>query len=211
MPRVTEWLPKIFDPFFTTKGLQSTGMGLASVYGIVASHGGSVSVDTEIGLGSTFTITLPLATVENDDSRYGPNSNLSQSPMRFLVIDDDEMLLSLFDKALASLGQFVRTASSGKEALRMLNEEDFDIITCDLGMPHMNGWEVGRRIASLFEKRRKTKPPLILLTGWGGQTSEWEKMLESGIDIVIEKPADITELMGKASELVKIRHPEHYK
>ncbi len=59
--------------------------------------------------------------------------------MRFLVIDDDEMLLSLFEEALTSLGQFVKTASSGKAALRMLKEEDFDVITCDLGMPHMNG------------------------------------------------------------------------
>ncbi|MGO8821555.1 MAG: hypothetical protein ACLQO6_10065 [Desulfomonilaceae bacterium] len=50
---------------------------------------------------------------------------------------------------------------------------------------------------------QKAKPPLILLTGWGGQTSEREKMLESGIDLVIEKPVDITELIGKASELAK--------
>ncbi len=198
-----ENLSKIFDPFFTTKGLQSTGMGLASVYGIVASHGGSISVDSEIGFGSTFTIVLPLATVEKDDSRYGVTSDLSESPMRFLVIDDDETLLSLFQEALTSLGQFVKTASSGKAALRILNEEDFDVITCDLGMPHMNGWEVGRRVVSLFKTRQKAKPPLILLTGWGGQTSEREKMLESGIDLVIEKPVDITELIGKASELAK--------
>lgn len=200
-----ENLSKIFDPFFTTKGLQSTGMGLAGVYGIVTSHGGSISVDSEVDFGSTFTIALPLASVEKDSSRQGQIPNLSESSMRFLVIDDDEMLLSLFKEALISLGQFVKTASSGKTALRILEEEEFDVITCDLGMPQMNGWEVGRRIVSFFKKKQKAKPTLILLTGWGGQTSEREKILESGIDLVIEKPVDIVELIGRASEAVRNR------
>lgn len=197
-----ENLPRIFDPFFTTKGLQSTGMGLASAYGIVTSHGGSISVDSEVGVASTFTVALPLAKIQRGHVSPTEISPSAETCLRFLIIDDDEVLLSLFEEALISTGQHVRVASSGHEAFALLGKEDFDVITCDLGMPHMNGWEVGRRIRHLFERKSKNKPPIILLTGWGGQTSEREKMVESGIDIVVEKPVDITELIGICARLV---------
>ncbi|MGC8605157.1 MAG: response regulator, partial [Desulfomonilaceae bacterium] len=173
--------------------------------GIVTSHGGSVSVNSKLGCGSTFTITIPLSVTDKDDIPQDELDLPIDSSLRFLVIDDDQMLLALFEEALTSLGQRVRTASSGEKALSLLQEEDFDVITCDLGMPHMNGWEVGKRIRKAFEKSVKSKPPLILLTGWGGQMSETDKMLESGIDSILEKPVDITELIAVASGLVSIK------
>jgi PAS domain S-box-containing protein len=197
-----ENLGRIFDPFFTTKGMRSTGMGLAAAYGIVTSHGGTISVDTEADRGSKFTVSLPLASIKSDENRDDSSSHSVDSSLRLLIIDDDEILLSLFQDALTALGQHVRTASSGAEALQILDQESFDVITCDLGMPHMNGWEVGKRIKAIFKDRGQNRPSFILLTGWGGQTSEREKMIESGVDLVIEKPVDIVELIGKANDLV---------
>ncbi len=198
-----ENLGKIFDPFFTTKGMQSTGMGLAAAYGIVNSHGGTVSVDTEVDRGCKFTVSLPLASIKSDKNGDDSSAQCLDSSLRMLIIDDDETLLSLFQDALNSLGQHARIASSGANALQILAKEGFDVITCDLGMPHMNGWEVGKRIKAIFEDKGENRPAFILLTGWGGQTSERDKMIESGVDLVIEKPIDIIELIGKANDLVK--------
>jgi two-component system cell cycle sensor histidine kinase/response regulator CckA len=197
-----ENLGRIFDPFFTTKGMRSTGMGLAAAYGIVTSHGGTVSVDTETDRGSKFTVSLPLASIKSDENTDDSSAHCLDSSLRLLIIDDDEILLSLFQDALTALGQHVRIASSGAEALQILDQESFDVITCDLGMPHMNGWEVGKRIKAILEDRGENRPSFILLTGWGGQTSEREKMIESGVDLVIEKPIDIVELIEKANDLV---------
>lgn len=198
-----EDLPKIFDPFFTTKGFQSTGMGLAGAYGIVSSHGGSISVETEKNSGSKFQVSLPLASTQPQDDSDEFLESETDSYLSFLVIDDDEMLLKLFEEALQSLGQNVRIAYSGSEALEIIESEDFDVITCDLGMPHMNGWEVGKRIKALFDKTGRKKPPFILLTGWGGQTSEQDKIIESDVAAVIEKPIDIIELINRATKIVK--------
>jgi CheY-like chemotaxis protein len=89
----------------------------------------------------------------------------------------------------------VSGALSGSEGLELFANHHFDVVICDLGMPSMNGWEVGRRIKEACDERGIPKVPFILLTGWGGQMDETDKISESYVDEVLEKPIDIPDLV----------------
>jgi CheY-like chemotaxis protein len=87
--------------------------------------------------------------------------------------------------------------------LEIIKENPIDLIICDLGMPGMNGWEVGKRVTSICEERRISKTPFILLTGWGGQKAEAEKITESGVDAVVEKPVNLTNMVEIIRQIVE--------
>ncbi|MBM3302105.1 MAG: response regulator, partial [Deltaproteobacteria bacterium] len=90
----------------------------------------------------------------------------------------------------------VLTALSGEEALKMFWEQPVDLVLCDLAMPGMNGWEVGQSIGRLCEQKSAPRPTFILFTAWGDQAADKEKMAESGVDAIIEKPVEIPALLG---------------
>jgi hypothetical protein len=94
------------------------------------------------------------------------------------------------------------TAASGEAGLALLEENEVDLIICDLGMPQMNGWETAKRIYKLCEDLNRPRPKFVILTGWGGQADIESKAREIGIDTVMEKPATIETLMGTLSELI---------
>jgi PAS domain S-box-containing protein len=193
-------LTRIFEPFYTTKGYQRTGMGLASSYGIIARHGGTISVQSEEGVGSTFAIELPF--VSRDLSKEEPPvPRMSGQHLRILAVDDVELGLMVIKDGLTALGQTVLTAVSWEEAIKLFEEGNIDFVLCDLGLQGMNGWEVGERIKSICHKRRIAKPPFVLVTGWGSQVGEKAKMLQSGVDAVVEKPVDIPRLWSVIIEL----------
>ncbi len=78
-----------------------------------------------------------------------------------------------------------------------------DLVICDLGMPGMTGWEVGKRIRAICEQQGIKKTFFMLLTGWGGQKTEVEKMTESGVDVVIEKPLNIKNMLEAVREVAE--------
>ena len=193
-------LTRIFEPFYTTKGYQRTGMGLASCYGIISRHGGAISAQSEEGVGSTVTIELPY--VSHDLSKEeAPVPRMSELHLRILAVDDVELGLMALKEGLTALGQTVLTAASGDEAIKLFEEGKIDFVLCDLGLQGMNGWEVGERIKSICDERRIAKPPFVLVTGWGNQLGEKDKILQSGVDAVVEKPIDLPRLWGVITEL----------
>jgi len=137
---------KIFDPFFTTKEKgKGTGLGLATVYNVVRSHGGSIQVESEEGAGTTFTILLPAdcttAAAErpgNEIHRLGPSR-----PARVLLVDDDESMLELGRELLEDVGYLVLVASDGRQALEIYRaySSTIDLVILDLVMPEMDGGE----------------------------------------------------------------------
>jgi CheY-like chemotaxis protein len=109
--------------------------------------------------------------------------------------------------SLSKFGHTVVTALSGSEGVTIFAETFIDVVICDLGMPEMNGWEVGKAVAAICEKRAIPGVPFILLTGWGGQVKETQMISECGVDAVLEKPVDVVELMEVIGKLTN-RQPD---
>ncbi|MCA1791271.1 MAG: response regulator [Thioalkalivibrio sp.] len=161
-----EDLPRIFDPFFTTKAAsEGTGLGLASVYGIVRGMGGDVQVYSEPGQGTTVRVYLPRAHPVEAAPAATPAADLpvDAPPGRILLVDDEPVLLQMTEKILRRLGHDVTAAPNGAAALDVLASaaEAIDLVITDLTMPTMGGAELIRRI-------RQTRPdlPVILTSGF---------------------------------------------
>lgn len=197
-----EDLSKIFQPFWTTKGALATGLGLASSFGIVTHHGGTVSVDSTLGEGTSFKVTLPLAEQARERTEIGKTQR-EDFNYRILVVDDLKPLLRILSHGLVRRGQTVFAASSGEEALDIFEANTIDVVVCDLAMPEMNGWQVCLSMKKMCEDQGIPKPVLIILTGWGGQLDEQNRITESGVDRVLEKPVDIPKLLRVIRELAQ--------
>lgn len=144
-----ENLARIFDPFFTTKDKsKGTGMGLATVYGIVKQHNGHINVYSEVGKGSLFKIYLPIA-----ERRAAIVENRAPGPVRggsetILLAEDDEAVLALTERILRDAGYTVLAVKDGLEAVRMFKEHsgEIDLALFDVVMPRMGGKEAMERI-----------------------------------------------------------------
>jgi len=185
-----ETVEQIFDPFFTTRDDEGgTGLGLAVVYGIIQAHNGSISVQSEPGVGTTFTVHLPVASDSDAEQKRGESAAETGSETVMLVEDNDGVRANL-TQLLSSLGYKVVEASTGMQAVemfpRMMN--DIDLVVLDVNMPKMNGLET-------FEKIRETVPDArgVLITGFvrdGLRVGD----LPAGIMGVLRKPFTLRQL-----------------
>ena len=203
-----EHLKNVFEPFWSTKGVTTgTGMGLAVSHGIISRHEGSISVESDEGRGTIFTVMLPLA---NEPQRVPRASaaKMLRSKLSMLVVDDMAVIIMHLEAILKKHQQTVFSTMSGEEAVEIFRNNKIDMVICDLSMPGMNGWEMGKAVRAICEERGVPKTPFILLTGWGGQALEQEKLVESGVDAVVEKPIDYRKLMATVTEVAGRLLPE---
>ncbi|UCH21458.1 MAG: PAS domain S-box protein [Deltaproteobacteria bacterium] len=193
----TEVLDRLFEPFFTTKERDmGTGMGLAVVHGIVTSHGGTVTVESKRGKGSTFKVYLPRIQKEADilpeSSETIPTGN-----DRILFVDDEKALVEMGQQMLGRLGYKVTTRTSSVEALELFRKQParFDLVITDMTMPNMTG-------AILAQAMINIRPdiPIILCTGYSPQITE-ESAMKLGIKQFIMKPMVLKEI-AKSVRLV---------
>ena len=143
-----EILSHVFEPFFTTKVLgRGTGMGLATVYGIVKQNEGFINAYSEPGRGTTFKIYIPLNAVETLTKRAEPVADTPKSQGEsILIVEDDPTVLELSLMMLQQLGYVVILANSPREAIHVAQEEntEIDLVITDVVMPEMNGRELAR-------------------------------------------------------------------
>jgi GAF domain-containing protein/CheY-like chemotaxis protein len=171
---------RIFEPFFSTKGPRGTGLGLAMVYGIVSRHGGEILVDTAEGVGSTFTIRLPVGRLPPSEvARASPPGPASA---RVLVIDDEPFVRETLEEILRLQQHDVVGADDGISGLARFREGAFDLVMTDLAMPGMSGWQVAQAV-----KAARPQVPVVLVTGWGVEVQA-DDLKKHGVDRVLTKP-----------------------
>jgi PAS domain S-box-containing protein len=181
-----EQLAHVFDPFVTTKR-HGMGLGLAICHGIVTRLGGSIAVESLVGVGTTFRVTLPIAQRAPAAREADRAATPAPARSRILIVDDEPVLRRVVARALEPLHDVVGV-SSGKEALELLARgEQFDAILCDLLMPEMTGMELHAR---LLEQRPELAARTAFLTG-GVFTREAEEFLERSARPWLEKPFTI--------------------
>jgi two-component system NtrC family sensor kinase len=142
---------RVFEPFFTTKGEgEGTGLGLSICQGIVKEHGGRISLETKPGAGAAFTVDLPIsAAAPAGDVAPVPaaGGRVGGRTLRILVVDDEPHILYYMRATLESWGHTVEVASDGAYALERALAEAFDVIICDLRMPHLSGRDMYAKLA----------------------------------------------------------------
>ncbi|MGD0060823.1 MAG: PAS domain S-box protein [Verrucomicrobiia bacterium] len=187
---------RCLEPFFTTKGNQGTGLGLSMVYGILQRHMGSVEIETTLGKGTTFRLSLPVAQ-EPPTASNRESTPASVRPLRVLLVDDEEIVRQILREYLVGDEHVVETAANGHEALDKLSKFAFDVVILDRAMPGLSGDQVAIAIKEL-----KPKLPVILLTGFGNMMQATGEQ-PPGIDLVLGKPVTIAGLRSALAKVVK--------
>jgi len=199
-----EHLPHIFEPFFTTKELgQGTGLGLATVHGIVAQSQGQIRVESQPGNGSEFTVLFPAVTPPS-----GPSSTPTghrepgPRPARLLVVDDEEAVRAVVSRILEDEGYEVGQARTGREALeRMSGGHGVDVVLTDVIMPELGGRELGERLAV-----DHPGVPVIWMSGYP-RDAAFSDTGPSGSQPFLQKPIVPEVLIRTVEEVLAARRP----
>lgn len=192
-------LDKIFEPFFTTKDTgKGTGLGLATVYGIIRQSGGNISVNSTLNEGTEFRIFLPRIKGKIEKSLHCDNpvkEKLQLIPI--LVVEDDSKVRALVLETLSGNGYKVFEASNGEDALRVYdtNKHKIKIILTDVVMPKMNGREFATKVKKINKDIK-----ILYMTGYADQVVIDRGLLESGTHL-IHKPFTLTSLLNKLKQL----------
>jgi PAS domain S-box-containing protein len=192
---------RIFEPFFTTKGLgKGTGLGLAVAYGIMESHNGYIDVESDPGVGTTFSLYLPVpaaqvASTDRQDERFPEIEGGSET---ILLVEDEEMLRDLVRALLESKGYTLLTAEDGEDALRVYAERrnEIALVLSDVGLPKLGGADV-----FLAMKRINPGVKVILASGYVEPTIKAE-LLKAGARAFVQKPYQPNEILKKVRDLL---------
>jgi signal transduction histidine kinase len=186
-----EVMPHIFEPFYSTKGTNHRGLGLAWVYGIVTNHGGGVAVSSQVDIGTSVRLYLP-----------GNRKIVREAPVAdgdltgtqtILIVDDEDLLLTMGRMVLSSYGYTVLTANSGQKALELFtgSKKPIDLVITDLVMPNMSGRELGEHIL-----RATPGTKIIWSSGYVRSTDEREQ------ERYLQKPFSAQDLLRKVKQVL---------
>jgi CheY-like chemotaxis protein len=194
----------IFEPFFSTKTeTGGTGMGLAVVYGIVKYHEGIITVDSQGGEGTTFTLYFPARKKIETEKASAPKAVKSGGKRNILLVDDERLVLEMWGDFLSSQGFEVITAQGGDEAISLFRSrrDEIDLVILDYIMPRMNGKEVLVRL-------KKIDPAVkILFCSGYSEDGKAKEIITEGAEGFIQKPAQLSDLHRKIREILGDESP----
>ena len=181
---------RVFDPFFTTKA-QGSGLGLSIAHRIVKDHGGCIEITSDPGHGTKVIIELPKAESRGSKpiSKMVFPSESDLNDLEILVVDDEPMVRELTREMLSQRGAAVYIASSGKEALKILQKGPVDIVLTDVGMPGMSGWDLASEI-----RRHGIEVTLLFMSGYLDVEGD-ARLREYGVSGVLKKPFQTEQLI----------------
>lgn len=193
---------RIFEPFFTTKAMgHGTGLGLATVYGIVKQHKGVIHVHSELGIGTVFKVYLPAASLEEENRPMVVRPTAMGGTETILAAEDEPAVLDLLTSILQSAGYTVLRATDGMEALRLFEEHaaDIDLVLLDVVMPGLSGRQVMDEI-----KGRGVAVPFLFSSGYSPDAIHMNFVIEQGFRL-IQKPYRREDLLWEVRQVLDAR------
>jgi CheY-like chemotaxis protein len=196
---------RIFDPFFTTKGEKGPDFGLAGAYAIVDRHGGEITVESETGKGSTFTVWLPPTT---ESIQTAPETRPAPPPAsarplaagaQILVIADSEEVREVLRDLLTRHGHAVVARADGNSGLAELGTWRFDLAMVDLSLPGVSGLEVAQQL-----KLRTPGTTVALMTGYFDRMRP-DDVRAKGVDVILKKPFSLDQVQAIVDKIARER------
>jgi PAS domain S-box-containing protein len=190
----------IFEPFFTTKEAgRGTGLGLATVYGIIKQSGGDIWVYSEVGIGTSINVYLPRLTAEEEKPEQAPARIPQQGTESVLLVEDEESLRKLVTQLLEVAGYHVRAVTNADEAFQICSDPDvaIDLLLTDLVLSKGTGWEIA-------SKALQVRPSLkiLFMSGYSEGTVFGGRSLETGVNF-IQKPFSGTDLRSRIRQVIE--------
>ena len=190
-------LPHIFEPFYSTKGVNGTGLGLSTVYGIVMQHKSLIDVESSLEDGTDFTITFPECLDETEEVKTDYEAESFIGSKRILLVEDDEEILELLEHVLIEKGLSIEKVSNGKRALEFLDKDsNFDLIISDVIMPELNGINLYEIVSSRYKNIK-----FLFISGYSNDFNVNGQSISS-TDIFIQKPFTIKKISEKINEIL---------
>lgn len=200
----TETQRRVFEPFFTTKAAVGTGLGLSTAYATMQHWGGHINVQSELGVGTTFTLRFPVYNQHISLLSTLEAPALATAASRILVVDDSELIIDVFDRLLSEKHQ-VEFARDGIEALSTFAKNHYDVVLIDLGLPKLTGDQVAQAMRQI-----DSAVALGLITGWKLKVDDERLAL---FDFHMQKPFGdldaITDILDRAIALCQQRKKRH--
>jgi len=195
---------RCLEPFFTTKGERGTGLGLATVYGMIERHSAQIAIESQLHVGTSVKMYFPVATEVVTMAGIAPSLR-PKSSLKILIVDDDPTLLASLGNILSLDGHDVTQADGGQAGIDYFCAanaagQDYMVVITDLGMPYVDGRKVAETV-----KRIAPTVPVILLTGWGQRMIPETGDEPVNVEQVLSKPPKIRELRSALAKCVEGR------
>jgi CheY-like chemotaxis protein len=201
----TEVAARAFEPFYTTKGRgQGTGLGLATAYGAVTEAGGTISLESRVGYGTTLRVCLPVSVTAVSPVSTVPAARASGSGERILVVEDEQAVREIVGRILTKAGYRVHSAADPQQALKMCLEESLivDALLTDIIMPGMSGTQLAAEL-----RNHRPDLPVLFMSGYTNGPTPGGQQLPPDAPL-IRKPFETDTLLGELHRLLAQRAAE---